>query len=199
MKVVGICGSSGSGKSTVCDFFRKRGVPVLDCDEIYHELVSHPTKCLLELADVFGENIISDGALDRKALGKIVFSDKAKLLKLNEISHRHVKNELDERINSLSEEEYEFCLIDAPMLFEAGLEKKCDLVCSVISSEDIQIRRICERDNIKPEEAKSRLKNQISPNELRNRSDLVIENLGNITDLERYCYILLEKIYELKG
>ncbi len=198
MKVIGICGSSGSGKSTVCEFFRKRGVPVFDCDEIYHELVNTPSDCLFEIGKAFGTGVIADGKLDRAALGEIVFHDKKKRLQLNEIAHRHVVLKLKSLIKDSENSGEEFCLIDAPLLFEAGLERICNLVCSVISSENEQIRRICLRDGISEEKARLRISNQISKEELMKRSDVVIENNGNITDLERYCYILLEKIYELE-
>ncbi len=198
MKVIGICGSSGSGKSTVCDFFLKRGAPVFDCDKIYHELVNAPSDCLLEIEKAFGSGVILDGKLDRKALGEIVFHDKKRLHLLNEIAHRHVFLKLESLIKNAEMNDEEFCLIDAPLLFEAGVERLCDLVCSVISPTDDQIRRICLRDHISEEKARLRLENQISRDELIKRSDVVIENDGSISDLERYCYILLEKIYELE-
>lgn len=198
MKVIGICGSSGSGKSSVCDFFLRRGAPVFDCDKIYHELVNAPTECLFEIKNAFGDGVIKDGKLDRSALGAIVFHDKKKMLLLNEITHRHVVSELKKYIKKAKENEEDFCLIDAPMLFEAGVERLCDLVCTVVSPEEDQIKRICFRDHISEEKAKLRIKNQISREELIKRSDLVIENDGSISDLERSCYMLLEKIYELK-
>ena len=198
MKVIGICGSSGSGKSTVCDFFRKRGISVFDCDEIYHELVSAPSDCLLDIAKAFGSDVISDGKLDRKILGEIVFHDKNKRLLLNQISHKHVLLRLEDLIKKAELDNEEFCLIDAPLLFEAGVERYCDLVCSVISPTKEQIQRICLRDHISEEKAKLRISNQISREELIKRSDFLIENDGSITDLERSCYMLLEKIYELE-
>ena len=82
MKIIGICGPSGSGKSTFAACFSKRGIPVFDCDKIYHDLVSSKTTCLEKIAKEFGQGVIKNNALDRKTLGKIVFSDSEKRTKL---------------------------------------------------------------------------------------------------------------------
>lgn len=102
MKIIGLCGSSGSGKSTVCKYFFERGFPVLDCDEIYHHLVESPSDCLVEIGERFGTHLIQNNRLDRVKLGNIVFCDPEKLAILNEISHRHVIFELEKRISDFA-------------------------------------------------------------------------------------------------
>ncbi len=198
MKIIGICGSSGSGKSTVCDYFRGIGIPVLDCDEIYHELVESPSPCLREIGERFGSELIQNGRLDRVKLGDVVFRDQEKLLQLNEISHRHVIAELEKRITEFTKLNYSACIIDAPMLFEAGLDQRCDAVIAVVSDEAKQIERICARDAIDEERAKKRLLNQKSSEELKALADFVIINNGTYQELTRQCELLKNLIFTEK-
>ncbi len=199
MKIIGICGSSGSGKSTVCLCFEKLGIPILDCDKIYHELVEKPSDCLSEIGEVFGSDLIENGYLDRKKLGKIVFNDRKKLDLLNRISHLHVKLQLKKRMLELSAESYPACIIDAPMLFEAGLDRSCDAVIAVVADQKVQLSRICARDCIDEESATLRLSNQISSEELKTRADFVIENNGTLSDLEVQCNKVLNLILTTEG
>lgn len=199
MKIVGICGSTGSGKSTLCTILAERGFPVFDCDEIYHNLVNSPSLCLTEICNTFGEELCVDGKLDRKALGKIVFSDSEKMKKLNGISHYHVSLEIQNLIKKASETGALACFIDAPMLFESGLDKICEFVCGVVSDRTLQIQRVCERDSILPDEAEKRLSNQISPAELFRKCDFIVENDGDLENIKVQCENLLKKINLLKG
>ena len=194
MKIIGICGSSGSGKSTVCDYFDELGVPILDCDRIYHDLVDAPSDCLTEIVSEFGQELLKDGRLDRKKLGKIVFSDPMKLSRLNEISHRHVKLKLEQEFEKMSNEGFPACVIDAPMLFEAELDKRCDAVIAVVADEAAQIQRICVRDGIDVQNATKRLANQISATELMERADFVIKNHGTLEDLKNNSQKILNII-----
>lgn len=194
MKIIGICGSSGSGKSSLSHVFQENNIKVFDCDEIYHALVNAPSSCLDEIASTFGNDVIQNGRLDRKRLSEIVFSDREKLVKLNEISHRHVIYELEKEIEALKIKNAKACAIDAPMLFEAKLERRCDVVVAVIADEKVQIDRIMQRDGIDAERAKKRLANQIPNEELKRRADYVIENNGSREELRNKCCELLSAI-----
>ncbi len=187
MKIIGICGSSGSGKSTVCKYFSECGIPVLDCDEIYHNLVEAPSDCLTEIGVQFGADLIENNRLNREKLGNIVFCDREKLALLNEISHRHVKIELEKLILAYANAGHKACIIDAPMLFEAQLDQRCDVVIAVICDETIQIDRICARDGIDAQRAKKRLMNQKSSEELKRLADYVLVNNGTCDDLIQQC------------
>lgn len=199
MKIVGICGSSGSGKSTVSKYFQEHGIPVLDCDKIYHTLVESPSDCLAEIGEKFGNDLIQNGYLDRKKLGNIVFQNREKLEILNEISHRHVILELEKRIAEFSKSNLKSCIIDAPLLFESGLDKRCDAIIAVISDEKQQIKRICERDGIDEASAKIRIHNQKDANTLSELADFVIHNNGTYEELLLQCEKIRNKIFTKKG
>lgn len=194
MKIIGICGQSGSGKSSVCQYFAKRNIPVLDCDAIYHDLVSHDTPCLAEIGTTFGKEVICDGALNRKRLREIVFHDPEKLHLLNQLTHRFVKEECNRRLTAYAKENVSFCLIDAPMLFEAGMESLCDAVVAVIAPQEEQLSRLLTRDRISTLTAKERIDHQISQEELIRRADFVIDNNADLTHLESQCEDLLKKL-----
>ena len=194
MKIIGICGRSGSGKSTVCKLLSKFGAIILDCDQIYHNLVSASSPCLDEIRRRFGDKVVKNNSLDRKSLGAIVFNDIEALSDLNRISHHYVKEELKKQLEILKSKKVSVAVIDAPMLFEAKLETWCDLVCAVIATPEKQIERICHRDLITSEQAEARVKNQLSETELRKKASFVIENNGDLMELEKQCNRLLLKI-----
>lgn len=194
MKIIGICGPSGSGKSTFASLFSKKGIPVLDCDAIYHDLINAPTNCLAAIGKRFGSDVIREGRLDRKALGKIVFSDVDLLNELNKITHRFVLEELSKQIGALKDKKTPVCVIDAPMFFEAGLDSWCDLTCCVIADRETQLARICERDKITRSEAEIRIDRQIKPSELAAKCDLVVKNDGDRSELEAECDQVLKEL-----
>lgn len=194
MKIIGICGQSGSGKSTFAALFKKRNIPVLDCDKIYHSLINSPTPCLDEIGERFGKNFTQDGVLDRKALGKIVFNDSDLLKELNRITHRYVLDELLKYITQFKSESKVACVIDAPMLFEAGLEKWCDVVCCVVASKERQMDRICRRDHITKKEAEIRISNQMESDDLLRKCTVVVYNNGDISELDRKCNQILNQL-----
>lgn len=200
MRVIGLAGGSGSGKSTVCKLFSEFGFAFINTDDVYHKLTSTPTPCLDDLVREFGREILNEGcySLNRKKLAEIVFADGAekKLKKLNEISHFHILNETEEIISSLSDE-YFGVLIDAPLLFESEFDKKCDFVISVIADENIRIKRITERDGISEENAKIRINKQLSNDFLKKKSKFIIVNDGDISELKKAVYEISEKIKKL--
>jgi len=189
--IIGICGNSGSGKSTVCRILSEMGIPVLDCDLIYHQLTENDTDCLREIKRRFGANVIKNGKLNREVLRQIVFRNPSDLSDLNQLTHRYVLMKLSEQIQFLQKEKQEICIIDAPLFFEAGLETWCQTVCAVVSTQDEQINRICTRDGITKEEAKLRLSKQIPPEVLIQKSDFVIHNIFDQEHLRKECNKLL--------
>ena len=177
MKVVGLCGQSGSGKGAVCSFFSELNVVSIDTDKVYHNIISVNSECTRELVDFFGAEIFKDPGIDRTALRKLAFSSEENLKMLNKITHKHILNSVRSEIECIKRENaVDGILIDAPLLFESGFDKECDFTLAVVSGNDIKIERIMKRDSITREHAIARLSSQISDDELKKRCDYVIEN-----------------------
>lgn len=184
MRVIGICGRSGSGKGYVSAKFRLRGIPVIDTDGVYHELNrgvnGEMSDCTREIASAFPDArvVCPDGSLDRKALGDRVFSsaDRAELDILNRIAHRHIYLKTVQLLEQYSAEGRRAAAIDAPLLFESGFDRLCDIKICVHAPDEIALKRITERDGISREKAVARLRKQIDYKTLCARCDYVIEN-----------------------
>ena len=199
MKIVGLCGGSGSGKSAVSRILTEWGCLHLDTDAIYHELIGGDSACLRELADEFGREIIAEsGALDRKKLAAIVFADGAeeKRHRLNEIAHRYVLDEVRQRI-AAAEGNYAAAIVDAPLLFESGFNTECDLVVSVTAPREIRTARLMARDSITAEQAERRISAQLDDEFLRSNSDVIIENNNDLDALASKVKKIIEMIKEI--
>ena len=199
MKIVGLCGGSGSGKGEVARMLREANYLHLDADAVYHELVSCDSPCLRELAREFGSDIIAPGgALDRPKLAQMVFADGAgeRLQRLNTITHTYVLDEIRNRIAG-SEGKYAAAIVDAPLLFESGFNTECDLVVSVIASREARIARIVERDGVTSEQAARRIDAQLDDEFLRSHSNIVIENNHGLDALASKVDKIIEMIKEI--
>ncbi len=184
MKIIGIVGRSGTGKSYISGFFKEKGALVIDGDKVAHALMKEGP-LVNELADTFGKDILCADGVDRKKLGKTVFSDTEKLKTLNKISHAHICREFDRLI---AESDAPFAVIDAAALIESGY--KCDIIVAVISNDHLCAERIEKRDNITKEDALLRLSAQQSDDFYVQNADFVIVNDGR--DITK----VLEEIYE---
>lgn len=177
MLLIGLTGPSGAGKSTVAELFRAAGLPILDADAIYKDLLIPPSPCLDELAKVFGKKILTpEGTLDRKHLASVVFSSPDDLQKLNRVSHKYVMEEVRRQVKKMQNLGTRAAIFDAPQLFEAGADRDCDVIVSVIADTDSRIRRIVSRDGITEEAARQRIAAQYPEEFFRSRSDYIIEN-----------------------
>ena len=184
VKIIGLCGGSGSGKTTAAVVMESLGAAIIDTDRVYREICVPGSDCLDKLRETFGAGIIRhDGTLDRGALGAIVFANTEARLKLNLITHKYIREETLLRIARFSAEGFDAVVVDAPLLFEAEFDKLCDVTVGIVSNEDIRLGRIMARDGISYEAARSRIASQISDDELRVRCDYIIENDGTPTEL----------------
>lgn len=188
MKVIGLCGGSGSGKGTVASIFAKLGIPAIDTDAVYHTLTSEKSPCLDALVEQFGDGILaSNGSLDRKKLTEIVFyGDNSEINRqiLNKIAHKHVLDKTRELISEYRKEGKHAAIVDAPLLFESGFDKECDLVIAVTASENKRLERIMKRDKISIEKAKLRIRAQLPDEYLAANSKYTVKNEGNLSDLK---------------
>ena len=158
--VAALTGSIGTGKTVVLDYFRDNlGFKTVSADAIGHEILQKP-EIIDEIVKAFGENVVREGKIDRRILGKIVFSDKAELLKLNEITHPAILNKMFEIIDDLSQKSP--VIVEAAILIEAGWQKYFDTVMLVYCKPEIQLYRLMTRDGISREEAEKKIKSQMS-------------------------------------
>lgn len=199
MLKIGLTGSIGTGKSTVSKLLRERGIAVIDADLLAREIVKKGQECLNDLKNVFGNQVLTiDGELDRKKLGQIVFSDDSKLELLNSVTHPHIRRRMKAQMNELESKNNKVLVLDIPLLFEANMEDLVDIVLVVFAKEEIQIKRIMERDNCTQEEAMRIIKTQISQQDKISKSDYTIDNSGTIEELKEKLNGFLEKIEENK-
>lgn len=197
MKVIGLCGKSGSGKGFVSNVFDEFGVKSIDTDSVYHDLISRDSDCTRELIDYFGPSVASSKGIDRKKLKDIVFSSPNDLCALNKITHKHILASVRELIEKMrSDASIKGVLIDAPLLFESGFDSECDLTVCVISDEKLRINRIIARDNITYDDALKRVKTQLSDDYLIERCDYSIVNNSTEDELRASVQELVNKIFK---
>ena len=192
MLVIGLTGPTGAGKGAVASIFARYGIPVINADRVYHELIAPPSSCLQELAEVFGKQILlADGSLDRRALGGIVFSDPAAREKLNSITHRYVMEEVQGQMERFRREGVRVAVFDAPQLFEAGAHHACGAVISVLADRGLRLERIIARDGLTAEAAMRRILAQKSDEFFKTHSDYIVENNGSLESLAPQVHRIL--------
>lgn len=185
--ILGITGGTGCGKTTLLQLIRQRGGLVLDCDEIYHQLLISD-RALLEALHQRFPQAFSDGSFDRKKLGSIVFADAQALEDLNTITHSAVRQEVERRL----EDAPPLAAIDAIGLFESGLNRLCDLTVAVTAPEEVRVQRLVQRDGISPEYARSRIAAQPSARWFAQRCDAVLENNGTAEEFRKKSIAFLD-------
>lgn len=185
--IIGITGSSGAGKSTVCEILKKEyNAQIIDADKISKQLSKKGTIYLEEIVEKFGKEILlENGELDRKKLAEIIYSSDEKREILNNCTLKHIKEKIKQEVKKLKNNK-KIIAIDAPLLFEAKLDEICEFVIAVISDNfEVQIERITKRDGITEEQAMARLKAQ-KPNDFyTQKSRYVIVNNGKIEEVEK--------------
>ena len=191
--IIGITGGTGCGKTTLLNLIRDQGGLVLDCDEIYHELLRSNNEMLTAIDNRF-TGVVEDGILNRKKLGAIVFSNEAALLDLNRITHTAVKQEVLRRL----EVKPALAAIDAIGLFEGNLAQLCDVTVAVTAPESDRVQRLMQRDGISEEYARSRIAAQHDEQWFRQRCTYVLENSGTIDAFATKCLAFLHTLGIMK-
>ena len=179
MRIIGITGPTGAGKTTALHALADLGAAVIDCDGVYHDLTENSAPMLDELRRRFGDGIFdSDGALQRKVLGTIVFGDEGSLADLNAITHRYVNDEVDRRLDQARGEGRPAAAVDAIALLDSDLRDKCHCTVAVTAPDEVRVRRIRARDGIGEEYARLRLAAQKPVEYFEHNSDYTLRNDG---------------------
>jgi len=182
--IIGLTGGIGSGKTTVAALFAQKGALVIDTDVIARDVVQSDSPVLEAIRREFGDDVIlSDGALDRTALARIIFGDEAKRAKLNALTHPEILKRVLAIIGAQPVES--IIVVVVPLLFESGFDGSCNRSIAVIASPELRRHRLQERDGLSVSEVEARMRAQLPDAEYEKRADIVIRNDDNLTALGR--------------
>lgn len=177
------------------ELLRQAGICVIDADEVSRFVVEKNQMLLVELTLNFGVGILdADGRLIRQKLGRIVFGDREKLDRLNEIIFPFILTELDSRISALEAAGEGIVVIDAPTLFESGADKGCDMIAVVTAPLNLRLNRIIIRDRLTDEEARRRIGSQPDDRFYTDRADYIIVNDGSESELTEKAMALVREL-----
>jgi dephospho-CoA kinase len=200
MKIIGLCGGSGSGKGSVCDLFALYGIPSVDTDMVYRDLTSGRSDCLEALVSEFGEDILTPlGSLDRAKLRLAVFGGadaEMQRRRLNEITHSHILDRTREILSVYEKEGRAFAIVDAPLLFEYGLESACDTTVGVTTDIETAVRRLAARDGKDESEIRGRLAAQHGAAYFEEHCDHIARNTTDLASLRKELDELLGQILQ---
>lgn len=195
MKVIGITGPTGAGKTTVLNVLTELGGAVVDCDEVYHELLRTSAPMKDELRARFGAGVFDEnGDLRRQELGAIVFGDAGALADLNAITHRYIVAELEGRIARARAEGRPAIALDAIALLECGAGALCGVTVAVTARSELRVRRIMAREGISEAYARARAEAQKPCAWFEERCTYTLRNGGSREALEEQARALFRKI-----
>ncbi|MEQ6375694.1 dephospho-CoA kinase [Bacillaceae bacterium S4-13-58] len=193
-QVIGLTGSIASGKSTVSLMFDDIGIPVIDADKIARIVVRPGEKAYHQIIEHFGEGILrEDKTIDRKKLGSIVFKDEEKRKVLNQMVHPAVRERMIKERDLVKEKNEKAVVLDIPLLFESKLEHLVDWTLVVFVNEEVQLKRLMDRDGYTEEEALDRIQSQIPVFKKASQADEVINNNSTKDDAYQQLIQILRK------
>jgi len=177
MRIFGLTGNIGSGKSTVAAMLREAGIPVLDADRISKEVTAPGGRAYDAVVQAFGRGILrDDGSIDRKRLGEIVFSDPASRERLERITHPAILDAMKEAIAGIEREGHRAAVVEATLIHESGRKGLFEAVISVTCDRETSISRLAARDGMSRGQAEARLRAQMEADRKAGASDYVIDN-----------------------
>ena len=192
-KIIGLTGGIGTGKSTAASYLVSKGFRHIDADAVSRSLTADGSPMLEVLDSLFGpegqwgkpgyEILNHDGSLNRQATADLVFNDPDKKIKFDDVMITEIVKIIDEKVREYREDGGSPVLLDAPLLFEAGLETRCDKVLLIVADMDVRIARVCERDGISARQVRDRIDNQMSDEEKKKRSDHIVDNSEDVEHL----------------
>lgn len=193
---IGLTGGIGTGKSTASEYLAEKGCMILDADKISRSMTERNAPALKEIEKVFGPEFVDEkGELNRKALGDLVFNDKEKLAQLQSIITEKVVEFIDNAIKDLKSQDFQgIIVVDAPLLFECGMENMCDENWLIVANMDVRIDRVSKRDGLSEAQIIARINNQMPQEEKEKLSQCIIDNSGTLEELKEQIDFHLERI-----
>ena len=184
--ILGLTGSIATGKSTVAKLFLSAGIPVVDADLGARAVVLPGAPGLADIIEHFGEAyLLSDGTLDRKRLGALIFSDREKRKELDVLLKERINDWIQAEKERYISEGHKLIVLDIPLLYEGGYEDSCDAVMVVYVPEELQVQRLMSRNHLDADEAAQRMQSQLSIEKKKELADFVIDNSGTIEETKK--------------
>ena len=199
MKVIGLTGGIGSGKSTVSRFLTELGAVILDADKVGHDALED-TGIRQKIVSAFGEQVLTPNRnIDRKKLGELVFGDADSLAKLNQIMHPRMYQIVKVQLEEYRQQGVDVVVLEAPLLIEAGWTPLVDDIWVTAASEDTVIKRLQERAGLSEAESLARIRSQISNDERIKQADVVIDTDCSLDELKMKVEKLWRKLRAGEG
>lgn len=180
---LGLTGGIATGKTTISKYLKTKGIPVLDADEYARKVVEPGTPGLTDIVNTFGKQVLqSDGSLNRKLLGQIIFNDMTARQKLNDITHPRIQQMMTDELQKLAKGKTPLVILDIPLLLENHNIAGADSIMVVTVPESIQLNRLMQRNNLTKEEAQRRIDAQMPLSEKEKLADFIVDNSGTIAN-----------------
>jgi dephospho-CoA kinase len=197
MVVIGLTGGILSGKSTISQMLAEKGAVIIDADKIGHEAYKPHTKTWQDLRNAFGESIIKQNMeIDRKKLGEIVFNDPQALARLNEIVHPRMHSMIKEEIERLRGEGVDVVVLEAAVLIEANWTDLVDEVWAAVAPEEVAVKRLQNRGGLSEEQARARIRSQLSPEERAKHADVIIDTDCELSQVRAKVAELWQRLHK---
>jgi len=177
---IGITGGIASGKTTVVRHISGKGIPVVDADIVSREVLELYPRIMEYLKAKYGDLVFKDGQLDRKELGRIIFSSEKDRKAYTDVIMPFIRLEIEKRLDELESKGYEAAILDAPLLFEEGFEKDMDCSILIYAEPSVQLQRLMKRNEITEEEARRMITSQMPVKKKLELADYVVDNSGDL-------------------
>lgn len=193
--VLGLTGGIATGKSTAAAFFKRKGIPVIDADQVAHQLIKPGESGWQAVKDNFGAEFLQpDQTINRQKLAKLVFANQEQLQKLNRLLHPLINREMAAEVEIFRRLRVKMVVLDVPLLYETGEDKLCDRVLVISLPKQEEIKRLRKRNRLNQKEAEERLKSQMPLCEKEARADYIVDNTATISKLEEKLITVLREI-----
>jgi dephospho-CoA kinase len=197
MKVIGLTGGIGSGKSTIAEYLTELGAKVVDADKVANEVYNPGTEGWRDVVNTFGEEVLTPaGEVDRKKLGEIVFNNPGAMSQLNQMIHPRAYELVKSRLDEYRKQGVEIVVLEVILLFEAGWDHLADVKWVTVASEDTVVKRLMQERGLSEEEILARIRSQTPTEERVKLADELIYNDGSIEEMKKKVNELLEKLKE---